>query len=67
MHIRANGSILLPYNGSVFILGTTQRATHATFKRKHTNRSRARSRSGARTEVSEGYWGSNIFLSNAFL
>ena len=35
--------------------------THAMFKCKHTNRSKARSRSVARAEVSEGYWGSNMF------
>ena len=32
--------------------------THAMFKCKH---NRCRSRSRARVEVSEGYWGSNIF------
>ena len=26
-----------------------------------------RSRSGARAEISEGYWGSKYFLSNVFL
>ena len=45
-------------NGSVLLLVLPD-AGRTTFKCKHTNRSRARSR--ARDEVSEGYWGSNIF------